>query len=355
MNGDLVQDRSPARRSSLGTAPRPRVLPGLLLACALGPLLRPVAAPGQTIAAAVVTVGEADKAAAAEFSGIVDAAVVLRRPGAPRDTDAVMGQAGREWPEAYVVVFDVADAVVRVLRPQDGLVLYRPLDADVARNSPYTAALAAAELLDLAVTTPLARIAAVPPPPATERRPVPPCWALGLAAGGTSVVGLAGDLALVQPVVAIELLLDRRRSDWFGALSLAGALAGLQQRNLPERIGIGPRAATLDRDDLILQATLGRGIGPAALLLSLELGFAFTRFTVREPTGAVLDRARRAAGWLGLTAAVRLDLGAGFFLQAGTGVAWAPESRPFVQGSDPVFDAGAFQLRGHLAVGWDSA
>ena len=234
------------------------------------------------------------------------------------------------------------------------MVLYRPLDPAVAQES-YAVALAAAELVDLAATTPLAEAAAVQPPPATERRPVPPGWALGVVAGGVSVVGLLGDQAGHQPVVGLELVLDRRRADWFGALSVTGAVWGVQERGLSAGAGVDAATVALERHDVVLAATLGRGIGPAALMLSVEFGFAISRFMARDALGSPIGEALFLGGWLGIGAAVRLDLGVGFFVQAGTGIAWTPEAHPYVFRSEPVFDGGDVQLRGRLAFGWDSA
>ncbi|MBI5490256.1 MAG: hypothetical protein HY905_23170 [Deltaproteobacteria bacterium] len=317
-------------------------------------LLSPGAAAEPGAGIAVVATGSADEAAAAEFAGILDQAVTRRHPEAPRNTDAVMRQAGAEWPEPYVVVFDVERAVVRVLRPEDGMVLYRPLDPPVARQEPYAVALAAAELLDLAATTPLAEAAAVAPPPATERRAEVPRWALGVVAGGTSVVGLGGELAVIQPSFGVEVLLDRRRGPWFGALSLQAGVWSFQERSVAGAAGGDAAAVELQRHDLVLDAALGRGIGPAALLLSVELGFAFSSYTVRNSSARRVDDALQVAGWLGVAVAVRLDVGAGFFVQTGTGLAWSPDAESFRIGSVPVFDAGDVQLRGSLMLGWNS-
>ena len=168
-------------------------------------------------------------------------------------------------------------------------------------------------------------------------------------------MGLPGDLAVYQPVVGLELVLDRRRAAWFGALSVTGAVWGVQERSVSAEAGMDAATVALERHDLVLAATLGRGIGPAALMLSAEFGFAFSRFSVRDPLGSPIDEALLLGGWLGIGAAVRLDLGVGFFVQAGTGIAWTPEAHPYVFRSEPLFDGGDVQLRGSLAFGWDSA
>ncbi len=313
--------------------------------------------PAQAETVALVTASPSSEAAARYFSTQTELPVVRRQSHNSRDLDALVGEARTSWPEALVVVLDADRAVVSVLRPGDGTVGSRRLDAPAAA-APYAVALAAAELLEIVRDAPSARAAAlVPtvPPPLTTR------WVIGLEVLET--VSINGDVGLVRPAAGVDLDVSPRASSlWLGIGLHVSGLVPLQRDqvlvlpNGPDDHG----RLEYERNELSLRVALGQRYGRAEALGYAEGGVAFIDVKAIDHRADLVAEDNRATPWFGFGAELRYRLWAGVSLGVGAGLAWLPSpssfytSPPGPSATVPALAEGSVEIRARAGFAWSS-
>ncbi len=248
------------------------------LACAASPRsVRAQANLRPTIA--TIAISETDR-------GIVDTVeklgfAVTRRQLAAGTTDVDLLLWARTLSEPMILWVDSRTSTVTVLRASDGTSLSRVLGQQTFTESPYVAALAASELLELMGHTPAAQVETAPVVP--EPAPSALTWLGSL--GGELAAGARRGPALLRPQLSVgaSFAVNER-------LFLYGELCalpyGVAAESLPDESG---GRLLYRRADLMLRLGAGREQGRASVLGYLSPGVGFLRVTSDGVDG---DRSR---------------------------------------------------------------
>jgi hypothetical protein len=304
---------------------------------------------------AIVTASSASDGAATALGDQLDLPSVRRESDNARHLEALVTEARAGWREELVVVVDTDRAVVSVLRPSDGTMSSRSLDARAAK-APYAVALAAVELLEIVRNAPPARAAAlpIPSPPSPVR--------LSLDTGLVQTISTNGDVALLQPTVGADVeFLTGSGTSWL-SLGLHGVGLAPMHRSQVLLLPSGQQEHTrleYARDELALRLGIGTREGHAAVAGWTDVGLGFVDVTVTGTDVRQVARDHRTAFWLGLGGELRYSLGAGLAIGVGAGGAWYPVTSRFyaspASAPSPLvaLQEGGIELRARAALLWE--
>ena len=319
----------------------------------------------------IVAAGPEDEAAARHLSRQLASGGTVRRTTRAHDPEALLARERREWHDDLVVVLDARRASVFVLRPRDGAILSRALDEATAETSPYSMAVAAGELLDLARVEqppespgspaarpeppaplrpePVAQVPAEPPRDLAPRDDYVLDYALGL--GVREAKALDGDLSLIEPTLSAALEIGRRHASSWVTTGVAGSTFGHDVRAFPLVSGKIDRI-TYDRSEIALLLGVGESSGRAVLGAWYGLGVALAHLRAADSTAAAMADDSRQALVQGLGGEVGYDLGWGGGIGAGMGVAWVTNPSHFRVESVEVLREGQIELRAQAGFLW---
>lgn len=248
----------------------------------------------------------------------------------------------------FAIGLDVVVGEIVVRRAEDETLLSRSIPPETWRGSPYSAALVALELLDLARAVPLKAPPPPPPPappivvvapPAASSTPTP-TWGVFFAAqlGGVLDWSAGNEITLVRPsasvgvgiaIDALRLGVDLRLSPLGRVETSAFDLDAVYVRHDAD---LGVLGLYVSGD-----YRWGGGLRLGASYVDVEIG-------AEDPV-----RDRRTLPWAGLEARVERDVTGGLGVVAALGVDWVPSPPRFL-----VFDAPILYERGfraQLAIG----
>jgi len=231
---------------------------------------------------AAIAMSDADRAVVDTIESL--GVIVMRREVAPGTTDVNLLLWARTLPEPLILWVDSRTSTVSVLRTGDGTSLSRVLGQQTFAESPYVAALAATELLDLMGHTPEARVetAQVMPEPV----PVEPSRLMWVGAlGGELAAGPRRGPALLRAALGLGSAFFVGQH-LFAYGELWAMPYGVAVQSLPDETAGRVR---YQRSDLALRAGAGLEQGSASVLGYLSPGVGFLRV---EPEGIDGDRAR---------------------------------------------------------------
>ncbi|MEQ9501649.1 MAG: hypothetical protein RIT81_32560 [Deltaproteobacteria bacterium] len=310
------------------------------------------AVPSIAEAADVVAVlsGERREAERATLQTVADRLgdeLTIRTATAPTTRRALEAATRATRGAHFALGLDIAAEEIAVRRADDATVLSRPISAEAWRASPYSAALVALELIQLARAAPLEEALPPPPPPppvvtvsATVASPEPSSWGLYWSAGLQGVIdwSAGNEVTLVRPAasVGVGLAIDPLRL----GVELRGAPFG---RASAEVQGIG---ADYVRHD-VFAAVVGRYVvGANRWGAGLRVGASFVEVELGSSDG-VDDR--RALAWGGLEATFARRIASGFAFEGTLAADWVPTPPRFLVLDSPVlYERG---LRVHLGLG----
>lgn len=324
---------------------------GVMLVVVAG--VAPTAA--QDARVSVVLAGDVDAAAAAQLDAVLQTRPLRRVVDEPRDESSVLATArAQNWPEPYVALLDVGRARVCVVRITDRTVATRLLDPDVARESPYAVALAAAELLDLVRDEPPVDEASSPAPPPAARPPSASERSLGLAmlAGAMLVTGPGGDVSLVEPALGAQLVARPWRGTFVTTLGLSAGLLGSLHRRTSGAIPAQDAWVDYDRSDLGVSLYAGDDERGAMLLGGFDATLSFVSVQATDASGGVLGEDARVVFTPGVGVALRYPIASRFFVQLGAGAGVPTGRTTYLVRGAPAVNEGAVHLRGTLLLGF---
>jgi len=209
---------------------------------------------------------------------------VMRRELAKQATDVDLLLWARTLPEPLILWIDSRTSTVSVLRTGDGTSLSRVLGQQTFAESPYVAALAATELLDLMGHTPAARVETAEVVP--EPLPAQPSRLMWVGAlGGELAAGPRRGPALLRAALGLggAFFLSE---NLFAYGELWAMPYGVAVQSLPDASGGRVR---YQRSDLSLRVGTGLEQGSASVLGYLSPGVGFLRV---DSEGIDGDRAR---------------------------------------------------------------
>ncbi len=207
--------------------------------------------------------------------------LVTRRELAAGATSIDLLLWARTLPEPLLLWVDSRTSTVSVLRTSDGTSLSRVLGQQTFTESPYVAALAATELLDLMGHTPTARVETAPVVPEPARPAL--SWLGSL--GGELAAGPRRGPALLRPALGIgAALLISERTFLHG--EFVAMPYGVAVESSPDARGGRVR---YQRSDLAARVGAGLEHGSASLLGYLSAGVGLLRV---EAEGIDRERAR---------------------------------------------------------------
>ncbi len=314
------------------------------------------AGPSIAEAADVVAVlsGERREAERATLQTVADRLgdeLTIRTATAPTTRRALEAATRATRGAHFALGLDIEAEEIAVRRADDATVLSRPISADAWRASPYSAALVALELIQLARAAPM-KEAPPPPPPtpvvaasSTVAPPEPSAWGLYWSAGLQGVLdwSAGNEVTLVRPAAAIGvgLAIDPLRL----GVELRGAPFG---RASAEVQGIG---ADYVRHD-VFAAVVGRyGTGVYRWGAGLRVGASF----VEVELGTSDDvRDRRALAWGGLEATVARRIASGFSFEGTLAADWVPTPPRFLVLDTPILYERGVRVHLGLGVRWAS-
>lgn len=241
-----------------------------------------------------------------------------------------------------VVVIGAADGIA-ALRCADRVRLSRSVETIAVAQSPYAAALVAAELLDLLHLAP---------------RAVQPEAPRGLAVGvhlqlaALGVTSVDGSALVLAPRAGIDLVLGRRGDRLWVAVGLYAAPFGLRTYGVS-----GPDAhdVSYGHHEVGARVLLGHGrLGAASVAVGLEGGCTLTLLEARTADGSVLGSDTRARGFVGLAGELRQPLAAGIGVMVGVGFVVSPDPWRWLVHGVPVVTDGIVWVRAFLGLTWDA-
>ena len=283
----------------------------------------PPAVATEAIKVAVVTASPASEPAVRYLATQIDLPTVRRTTDNARRLEQLAVEARTTWKEDLVVVVDAEHAKVSVIRPSDGTISSRTLNARAA-SAPYAVALAAVELLEIVRNAAPAQSAPVRPARA-------PAVQLNLAfdAGFVLSGGISGGIVLVEPTAGgdLELLPAGSPVLWVVGIHGSGLIPVDRDFTLVIPGFNGPGKLDYQRDELSLRLGIGHREGPSAVFGWGDVGFAFIRLHAQDQIFTAVDR--RTAIWLGVGAELRYTVVGSFALGLGAGLAFLPVASRF--------------------------
>lgn len=230
-----------------------------------------------TVASVAVT--DADKAVIESVEGL--GIPVTKRQIAEGATSVDLLLWARTLPEPLLLYVDSHTSTVSVLRTDDGTSLSRVLGQETFAESPYVAALAATELLELMKYTPPTKVETAPVVPEPPR----PSLAWQASLGGELQAGARKGPSLLRPALGLgaAFYLNVRAFLYAEACAMP---YGVAVESLPADSGGKLRYR---RSDLALRAGAGFERGAANLVGYLGSNVGFVRV---QPVGVEGERAR---------------------------------------------------------------
>jgi len=226
-----------------------------------------------------IAMTEADRAIVRTVEGL--GVALTHRELAEGATNVDLLLWARELPEPLILWVDSRTSTVSVLRTGDGTSLSRVLGQQTFAESPYVAALAATELLELMGHTPVAQVETAPVVPA----PTPSPWMGHGTLGGELAGGPRRGPTLLRPMLSVGAgFFLSQRAFVYGEITALPY--GVAVESLPDANGGRVR---YQRSDLALRAGGGVERGSATLIGYFSPGVGFLRV---EPEGVDGDRAR---------------------------------------------------------------
>jgi hypothetical protein len=292
-------------------------------------------------AVAIVTASPASNAAARYLATQIDLPTDRRESKNARRLDKLLPEARASWPEDLVVVVDAEQATVSVLRPSDGTISSRALDA--------------VELLEIVRNAPPAH------GPPTHAPPRSLVLRLSADFGLIQSVGTSGNLGLLEPTVGVDVAFTRPGSPVWLLTGIHATGLVPSEHDLSLVLPAGPSRGRVDynRDELSARFGIGHRQGPSAVLGWADTGIAFIHVHAGDSAGTFTSDDRRAAIWLGLGAELRYTVVSGLALGIGAGVAFLPVASRFFAsppGSSTELTAlqeDSLELRARASVIWE--
>lgn len=240
--------------------------------------------------------GPAGVIAARHLSEELSPAPAVETASRATDLPATLEKARSEWGSKYVIVLAPERGQISVIECEGGTALTRLIDAKVVRQSPYTLAVSAAELLELA-RRPRSDPNAPPMEPVVGSEL---SWSIG---AGASVESSPGDAVLMLlPSIEAALIYRATAGGWWIAPEIKGRFFGSAVKN--RSIGGETLRFEYTRDEV--QLSLGAGLSRRSLDVGLAAGGGVSRTGVSA--GEIVDR--RFVPWLSLGGRLRQRFGA---------------------------------------------
>ncbi len=312
----------------------------MLLACAAA-----VRAEGRTEAVAAVGFNESDQRVLDEVEAL--GVVLVRRPTRAALDVAGLTLAAQPWPEARVLVVDSANGNVQVLRRADKTALVRILPRGTLESSPYTAALAATELLGLAHDTPVARAEPVASPGTTPSHALPRADTRLLAAAGGELAASPGhDPTLFRPLLMVGVEFGTVGRKPFVLAHLVATPWGTMKRAIPD---VSPdESISYGRSDLGLRLGAGTRLLTGTVLGYLSGGGGLSSASAHSRSS--LGEDRRVRGWLGTGGAFRHEVVPSLAVVFGIDLTWLPAPVSYLVRGETTLQEGPLLLGSSLSL-----
>jgi hypothetical protein len=232
---------------------------------------------------AAIAMSEFDRTVVDEVERLGVALTRVELDAATTDVAVLVG-AGT-LPQPLVLWVDSGRSTVSVMRTADGTALSRVLAPKTFSETPYVAALAASELIELMQSTPATRVETPRPTADDLEGPAPgSVWGASAFAGAELAAGPRRGLALFRPVLGVDVLY-RLSGLLFADVGLVAMPYGVVAEPLPREGG----RIRYRRTDLALRLGVGVERGSASFGAHLLPGLGFLSV---EAEGIEEERAR---------------------------------------------------------------
>jgi hypothetical protein len=250
-------------------------------------------------------------------------------------------------PESVILAIDLARGGLVLVRRADRLIVSRDFDSVLATKSPYAVAVAAAELVELALNREIS----------VEHETTRPSDAK-ISRDSFSIMGgvlLSGQtkdsISLIQPELGGRIRLYLGKTDFFTESGIYLA-PSVSETSLESN---GSLASRLRRYDGEFRA--GLGWTTASMSMSFDSGFGISalRISAEDAGSARMESSddMRLISWItaGFSAQYQIAENVGILSQLG--LVWVPEPVRFFARSEEIYREGPLRIRTSLGVAWD--